>query len=283
MTLTTGIHTITAEEYHADPCETPSLSSGIAKILLDRPPYWAWAAHPKLNPDHKPSPPKSAFDIGSAAHAMLLENGAGIKVCEFDNWLTKDAKAQRDMAREEGLTPILASDYERTQEMARVASEILLAYGLDVKQTANEVTMIAEVDSVLCRIRADIHIHRKIIDYKTTGVSLDNFARQAAKFGYDLQAAMYMRVAEELGEKCEWLFLVQETVAPYPVQIFRPTMEFLEVGKRKFAEALNIWHECMLRDEWPGYPTDIQMLDAMPWDLNDLNAEHEENLLKGVD
>jgi hypothetical protein len=283
MTLPTGIHTITAEEYHADPCETPSLSSGIAKILLDRPPYWAWAAHPKLNPDHKPSPPKPAFDIGSAAHAMLLENGAGIKVCEFDNWLTKDAKAQRDMAREEGITPILASDYERTQEMARVASEILLAYGLDVKQTANEVTMIAEVDSVLCRIRADIHIHRKIIDYKTTGVSLDNFARQASKFGYDLQAAMYMRVAEELGEKCEWLFLVQETVAPYPVQIFRPTMEFLEVGKRKFAEALNIWHECMLLDEWPGYPTDIQMLDAMPWDLNDLNSEHEENLLKGVD
>jgi hypothetical protein len=36
-------------------------------------------------------------------------------------------------------------------------------------------------------------------------------------------------------------------------------------------------------DDWPGYPKDIQLLDAMPWDLNDLNEEHENNLLNGVD
>ena len=123
----------------------------------------------------------------------------------------------------------------------------------------------------------------RIIDYKTTGVSLDVFNKQASKFGYDLQMAMYLRVAAELGEKCEWLFLAQETVAPYPVQIFKPTLEFIEVGKRKFAQALSIWRDCILTDEWEGYPRDIQLLDAMPWDLNDLNQEHEDNLLNGVE
>ena len=277
-----GIHQISADKYHADPCDTPSLSSGIAKLLLERPPHWAFAAHPKLNPDYQPAPPKAAFDIGSAAHAMLLEGGKGIQVCGFDNWLTKDAKAQRDEARANGLTPILSADHDRVQQMALVATTMLADYGIDVSNTQNECSMIAEVDGTLCRIRADIFMPPRIIDYKTTGINLDNFAKQAAKFGYDLQAAMYLRVAEELGYPCDWLFLVQETTAPYPVQIFKPTLEFLEVGKRKFAQALSIWQECMLLGEWAGYPKDIQMLDAMPWDLNDLNDEHENNLLNGV-
>lgn len=279
-----GIHQgIPAAQYHADICDTPSLSSSIAKLLLERPPYWAWAAHPKLNPEWKPAEPKAAFDIGSAAHALLLEDGSGIEMVEADNWLTKAAKEQRDALRAKGLTPILTKDFERTREMARVATEFLAEYGIDVSKTDNECTMIAEVNGVLCRTRADIFMPGRIIDYKTTGVSLDVFNKQASKFGYDLQAAMYMRVAAELGEKCEWMFLVQETVAPYPVQMFKPTLEFLEVGRRKFEQALTIWSECMLMGEWPGYPRDVQLLDAMPWDLSDLNQEHEDNLLNGVD
>jgi len=282
--MKSGIHQgIPSATYHADVCDTPSLSSSIAKLLLERPPYWAWAAHPKLNPEWKPAEPKAAFDIGSAAHALLLEEGAGIEMVEADNWLTKAAKEQRDALRAKGITPILTKDFERTFQMSQVASVFLADYGIDVSKTDNECTMIAEVDGVLCRTRADIFMPNRIIDYKTTGVSLDVFQKQASKFGYDLQASMYMRVALELGEKCEWLFLVQETVAPYPVQMFKPTMEFLEVGKRKFAQALSIWSECLLMGEWPGYPKDIQLLDAMPWDLNDLNQEHEDNLLNGVE
>ena len=279
-----GIYSdIPAADYHADPCDTPSLSSSIAKLLLERPPYWAWAAHPQLNPEWMPQEPKAAFDIGSAAHALLLEDGAGIEMVEADNWLTKAAKERRDSLRAKGITPILTRDFERTFQMSQVAAAFLAEYGIDATKTDNECTMIADVDGVLCRTRADIYMPGRIIDYKTTGLSLDVFNKQASKFGYDLQAAMYRRVALELGEKCEWLFLVQETVAPYPVQLFKPTLEFMEVGTRKFEQALSIWHECMLLDEWPGYPKDIQLVDAMPWDLNELNEEHESNLLSGVE
>jgi hypothetical protein len=60
-------------------------------------------------------------------------------------------------------------------------------------------------------------------------------------------------------------------------------MEFMEVGTRKFEQALAIWEECLIVGDWPGYPKDVQLLDAMPWDLNDLNQEHEDNLLNGVE
>jgi hypothetical protein len=59
-------------------------------------------------------------------------------------------------------------------------------------------------------------------------------------------------------------------------------MEFIEVGKRKFAQALEIWSECLLMDDWPGYPKDIQLLDAMPWDLSDISEEAVETLLSGI-
>lgn len=279
-----GIHQgIPSATYHSDCADEPSLSSSIAKLLLERPPYWAWAAHPKLNPEWKQPEPKAAFDIGSAAHALLLENGKDIMVIAADNWLTKDAKAKRDDARGLGFTPVLTKEYEKTQEMSRVATEFLAGYGIDVSKTDNECTMIAEVDGVLCRTRADIFMPGRIIDYKTTGVSLDVFNKQASKFGYDLQAVLYLNVAAELNLACEWAFLVQETTAPYPVQMFKPTREFLEVGRRKLMQALSIWSECMLLGEWPGYPRDVQLLDAMPWDLNDLNQEHEDNLLNGVE
>lgn len=278
-----GIHSnVSSAEYHADCADSPSLSSGIAKLLLERPPYWAWAAHPRLNPDFTPNAPKAAFDIGHAAHAMLLENGKGIVVCNYDNWLTKAAKQERDDARDAGMTPILTADFERTQEMARIAADILMSIGIDVKATDNECTMIAEVDGVLCRTRADIFTGGLLIDYKTTARPLDQFDRQAAKFGYDLQTAMYQRVALELGKKCDWLFLVQETVAPYPVQLFKVTGEFMEVGRRKFQEAHAAWKHHLETGKWPGYAREVQILDCMPWDLGELDAEAEENLLSGV-
>lgn len=282
MSLPAGIHTISAAEYHSDCCETPSLSSGIAKLLLERPPYWAWAAHPRLNPDYKPNAPKAAFDIGHAAHAALLENNKGIVVCSFDNWMTKAAKEQRDEARANGMTPVLTADFDCTQEMARIAADMLKSIGIDVATTQNEVTMIADVDGVLCRTRPDIFTDGLIIDYKTTGRPLDQFDRSAAKFGYDLQAVMYQRVAAELGDKCDWLFLVQETTAPYPCQLFKPTREFLEVGQRKFQESHATWKHHLETGKWPGYPQEVQLLDAMPWDLNDLSEEAEETLLNGV-
>jgi hypothetical protein len=274
---------MSASKYHADPCDKPSISSGIAKLLLERPPLWAWSAHPKLNPKFKKPEPKAAFDIGHAAHAMLLEGGKGITVCDYDNWITKAAKEERDMARFQGFTPVLIADFERTAEMAAIAAEMLKTIGADVSKTSNEVTMIAQIDGATCRTRPDILAGNLIIDYKTTGKPLDQFAKQACSFGYDLQSAMYLDVAKAIEEPCEWLFLVQETAAPYPCQIFRPTREFLEVGKRKFKEALAIWKNCIETGCWPGYPKDVQLLDAMPWDLNDLTTEAEERLLQEFD
>ena len=120
-----GIHTISAEEYHADPCESPSLSSSLASALLNQSPRHAWMQHPELNPDYRPEE-NSRFDLGSAAHALLLEgNQAKIAIIEADDWRTKKAKEERDTARENGLLPVLAKHDFALKAMVKAAREFI--------------------------------------------------------------------------------------------------------------------------------------------------------------
>ena len=60
--------------YHADPSPRPSLSSTLARVILDQSPLHAWTRHPRLNPFYE-SEDRKTFDIGRAAHRAVL--GAG--------------------------------------------------------------------------------------------------------------------------------------------------------------------------------------------------------------
>src|ERR1700677_1036911 len=94
--LEQGIFNLSAEAYHADPCPTASLSSSIAGILLDQSPSHAWLAHPRLNPNYVRESADSRFDLGSAAHMMLLEQREDrIVRVSADDWRTKAAKEAR--------------------------------------------------------------------------------------------------------------------------------------------------------------------------------------------
>ena len=70
-----GIHRVASETYHADLLRPePTLSSSLARVVLNRSPLHAWTAHPRMNPAYEPTERKT-FDIGRAAHRAVL--GAG--------------------------------------------------------------------------------------------------------------------------------------------------------------------------------------------------------------
>jgi hypothetical protein len=96
--------------YHKDPCLAPSLSSGIARTLLTHSPAHAWTAAPAAQP-RLPIEEKESFDIGSAAHALLLEGEDRMVVLPYDDYRKKEAKEARDYARAEGKHPILEAKY----------------------------------------------------------------------------------------------------------------------------------------------------------------------------
>lgn len=111
-----------------------------------------------------------------------------------------------------------------------------------------------------CKIRADsIRIMSDgtplIVDYKTTtDASPDGFPRKAMSLGYDFQAGMYCEGVEKvLGKAPRFVFIAQEKVAPYAVNIMEADPEFIQRGKDIFRELIGIYHECKTTDNWWGY------------------------------
>ena len=88
--------------YRADPCPLPSLNPTLAIDLLSRSPLHAATEHPRIGKPVEPA--RLDFDLGRAAHAVLLEGDTAILPIDADDYRTNAAKAAREFTFA-GLTP----------------------------------------------------------------------------------------------------------------------------------------------------------------------------------
>ena len=212
-----GIYAITAEEYHSDPCPQPSLSSSIARILIQDSPRHARAAHPRLNPNWVEPDSQRHLDLGSLCHALMLEGedkahiitatkseGSGKNKVDtgepVTDYKTKAAQVERDEARARGLYPVLAHEMPEIHAMMRAAREQVLESEVPDAFTNGkpEQTLIwQEFNGVWCRARLDWLMSEKpvILDYKTGKASArpSDVCSRAAKAGWCMQASFYKR------------------------------------------------------------------------------------------
>ena len=270
---------MSADAYHADPAPVPSLSNSVANVLLSRSPYHAWLAHPKLNPNYK-SDESSRFDLGSAAHAVLLE-GDSTKICVVDaaDWRTKAAKEQRDQARENGLLPILAKHDFAVKEMVKAAKAFIAQSELSgiFDQGKPEQTLMWKEGTTHCRSRLDwlTDDHKIILDYKTTdSAAPEAFIRQIGRMGYDLQSAFYTcGVTAATGTIPKFVFLVQEIEAPYACSLVSLSNAYFELALEKYKAAARLWRECLDSGKWPAYPTRICYAEPPAWAIKEFEEE----------
>jgi exodeoxyribonuclease VIII len=106
------------------------------------------------------------------------------------------------------------------------------------------------------------------IDLKTTeDATKEGFERSVAKWGYDVQVAHYEATftASEGMALDRFVFVAVEKSAPYEVAMFELPDVWLEMGRAKAKAARTIFAECIASGEWPGYTTDIQILDPPTW------------------
>ena len=269
-----GIYQIGAAEYHRDSVgPAPSLSASIAHILLNQSAWHAWFAHPRLNPAYERQDDER-FDLGTAAHAYLLEGESGFTIIQAPDWRTKLAKEARDDARRDGKIPLLADRWGDVQGMALAAGQQLDVNEDPPRPLANgrpEQTLVWQEDGAWCRARLDwLHDDRKTIDdLKTTGASAnpDVWTRALFGAGHDVQAAFYLRGLKALtGITAAFRFVVQETFPPYALSVIGLAPEALEIGARKVEYAIRLWRHCLALGEFPGYPTRVCYADPPPWE-----------------
>jgi hypothetical protein len=266
-----GIHRLTAEQYHSDPCKVPALSSSIAKEIVMRSPRHGWVKSPRLNPEWEPTDSK-AFDFGRAAHGLLLGVGGTYEEIppEFlgSNGAasTKAAKEFIADCRARGATPLKSDEIEKLHRMHEVTRLLLLENNVVLDQRRSEVVAIAEIDGVMCRIMVDnapLDPRLPLYDFKsTTDANPEECWRAIDRYGYDIQAAHFCEVwRAATGEERTFAFIFQEKDNPYEGCVVTLGPETMATGLRKIARAREIWGICNRTQVWPGYPRGVHAVE----------------------
>jgi hypothetical protein len=269
-----GIHQMPRQLYDADPCEAPSLSASVAKILLAKSPRHAWLAHPRLNPNYEPED-RREFDLGSAVHALALGEAHRMVEIPAENYRTKAAQEARDAAIQAGRVPALPHQIAQARAILRALHAQLPfteeARGAFTGGKAEHVA-IWQDGGAWCRARIDWMPSdgNVIYDLKTTGAvaNPEQWVRSLYDQGGDVQAAFYLRGMEALtGKPWHFRFVVVETEPPHGLSVIALNGEAEAIARAKADHAVRAWAWCLANRRWPGYPRATAYVQAPAWEV----------------
>ncbi len=270
-----GFYWMTAAEYHADPCPEPSLSSSLACALMTTSPAHARLLHPRLNPALVAETAEH-FDIGTVAHAALLEGRDVVAILDFNDYRTNAAKDARDAARKAGKVPLLRKVWGELERMLAATRRQLDDHEDGIAMFSDgiaEPVLVWREDAIWCRARFDwLRVDGRgyaIDDFKTTSTSADPEAlsdRKAWDMGWDIQASFYRRGLHALTQRgAAFRFAVQEIYEPFALSVLAPGPSAEMLGDMRVHKAISKWRGGMLDHDWPAYPRRTAHFEVPMW------------------
>lgn len=227
-------------------------------------------AHYK-NPTIQDSP---ALAFGSLVHEfVLLPDVAEARYRPKANvdGRTKEGKAVRDweasLAAQQGVKFIAEADYNAATSIATSVRTHMGATSLFTSGVAETAGIISDFLGVNCRIKPDYRTDNHIVDLKTcVDARPDPFVRSVINFSYQVQAALYVDVAEAIdGKKRDFYWVAVEKDAPYAVAVYKASDEMLEHGRQQYRKGIELYKECAALDLWPAYSQQVQTLELPGW------------------
>lgn len=288
--------------YHSDPtpvlegfAHSASLSSSMAKELVERTEKEAFLSNQRLNPAYKPEDDTDSTTLGTVAHDYILRGGNGDKLYEIvpvDSWRTNDAKAAKDDIIRRGLIPLNTTTaprlFDDVKAMHKALHEQMAGHrdfpGLMMKGKGEQSAFVKK-GSIWLRARfdwLDENYPNVIVDYKTTALSFDSWEKNQL-WGADgalyMQEAHYKDVGETLFSRpMTFVFVVQQTFAPYNVMIFKIDESFRDEVSNRYDLARRKFENCLKTGIWRGQPP--YMAHSCPptwimskWELDALNRD----------
>ena len=248
---------------------------GISKSSLFKitksPMHFKWAME-------NPQEDTPSLLFGRCVHKYILEpetffnEVAIIPTCDKR---TKEGKAiyEKFLVVSSGKDVISQTDFEIIKEMAEVIRGNKFADLLLTGQHEESFFWTDEETGEACKCRPDCLCEIKgrhiIVDYKTTeDAETSAFMKSAIKYGYDLQAGMYIEGMKHNTdiEDYMFVFVAQEKKPPYAINIVECTPDFITEGTQLFHDLMAIYHECKEKDDWYGYMQNgINKLELPDW------------------
>lgn len=276
-----GVYSIPEAEYHARP---EMSSTGLRKLLPPSCPalfqHWRENAEPR----------KKAWDIGTAAHKLVLGVGPKLEVVEGDGklgpevWNTDKVRARVAEVRDGGGVPLKPSEFDTVQAMAAKLREHPVASALFQPGAGRgEQTLIwrdqrtgVECRALLDWLEAPTGRRFLLRDYKSGRTAApDKLGRTIADYGYHVQLAHYLAGCRALGlagDDAQALLVVQETSAPYLVTVSQPDPTAMRLGAIRVREALDLYAECQASGRWPGYSDEVVLTELPAWETRELDG-----------
>lgn len=211
-----------------------------------------------------PQPPTNALIFGQAFHMAVLQpeiyndNFAAAPV--FDRRTKAGREAwEKFSAESEGKTIIPSEWQEKIEAMTEKLNADPFVRQLLSEKHEEPYFWTDELTGEECKCRADciteIGGNVYVVDIKTAeSAATDVFMRKSVDYGYPLQAAMYCEgVKQATGRECSFVFIAIEKAPPYAVNIMQADDIYRQYGFDIFREALGIYHDCKINNNWYGY------------------------------
>ncbi len=265
------VESMPAADYHAiDACSASKLKA------MRRSP-----AHCRHQIDNPPT--SEAMALGTLLHSMVLEPFSYENLYhvmpECDR-RTKEGKRAWALAEIEaaGKTVVKKDDFILAQAMA-VSCAAHPAYPkLFDGEGHNELSIFWRDDEtgLDCKMRADRIVDvpgfgTVVVDLKSTiDASPRAFAGSVHKFGYHIQAAMYLEGLAKAGIPCEkFVLFAPESAPPHCVAVYAVEDESVEQGRREMRRLMATYAECVKSGVWPGYSGRIESLSLPVYAFDD--------------
>lgn len=269
-----GVYSLPDDVYHGDPVPGGSLSASGALQLLP-PSCPARFAHER---EHGREP-KQAWDIGHAAHRLVLGDGPELVKIDRERWDTNAVKAEVAAVRDRGAVPLKPGEWQMVHDMADRLREHPIASALFDPQRGGKPEQSLfwrdQPTGVMLRARLDwlpawAGQRLLIPDYKTgRAADHDSIERAICDYGYHLKGAWYTAGAAALGLAphggAVFLLVMQEKTAPYLVTVAEVEAPALRVGQALSRRAVDVYAECVATGRWPGYADDVIMTGLPQW------------------
>ncbi len=209
--------------------------------------------------------------LGTLTHCLILEpEKFSERFCcggKKLNWVTKEGREQKAWAQDtevEGLKVVWDHELQASEMMDKSVRSNGFAKNLLGCDGLVECTILSQVLDTQCKCRPDKLVDEgPIIDLKTTRCAhKDFFAKDALKFGYHIQAGLYLDIihAERGSNETEHFIIAIENEPPYGVCIHQLGKMEIELGRHEYQKYLTLLQECLEYDSWPGYPDKPQEL-----------------------
>jgi hypothetical protein len=267
--MTVELLDISAELYHSDPCDVPSLNATVAKSLVLETPAHARQKHPRLGgyvPKHS-----DAMDEGTALHQMLLGDDR-VDILDHDSFRGGEAKTARDESRAAGRVPMLRHKWDEIMVLGDALKQQVAAFPIDPPLFVDgmaEQTIVWDENGVACRARLDwLRSDFRCIDdlKKSRSAQPRRWQRAMWPLGYDIQAAFYIRACKAaFGVSPVFRWVAIEADPPYAMSVHVLSPDAMKAAHDKVDLALDIWGRCLESGVWPAYPQTVQVVELPVW------------------